>query len=92
MAELSPDVLVHAQVTIGSSPTLILDVDESRDRKGIITINLGSVDVYLGNANVTTANGLLLLGTKGASVSIPSSAALYGVCASSAAISYMATY
>lgn len=92
MGELAPDVLDHDQVTIGTDAKLILAAGDIRNRLGVIVINLGSVDVYLGNANVTTATGLLLVGTKGASVSIPTSAALYGICGSSQAVSYMATY
>ena len=40
---------------------------------------VGAGDIFLGIAGVTVANGALLVGTKGASVTIPTQAAVFGI-------------
>lgn len=50
-------------------------------RRSLLIVNHGTTDVYLGPATVTTANGLLLPGVKGASVSIPTTALVQGIVA-----------
>lgn len=51
-------------------------------RASVTIMNLGTVDVYLGVTDVTTSTGILLLGVKGASIAIPTSAAVFGTVAS----------
>lgn len=66
------------QVTVQITATKI--VPQNTGRHSVVITNLGSSDVYLGaTPNVTASNGQLLPGTKGASISIPSSSAVYGV-------------
>lgn len=51
-------------------------------RSGCLFINMSSIDIYFGDADVTTATGLLLLGTKGAGISIPTTGEIWAVAAS----------
>lgn len=48
-------------------------------RRSLLIVNHGTTDVYLGTGTVTTSNGILLTGTKGASISIPTAAAVNGI-------------
>lgn len=49
---------------------------------------LGTVDVYIGGTNaVTTSTGTLLVGIRGASITIPTDGAIYGISASSSSVS-----
>jgi hypothetical protein len=70
-----------AQVSVGTTATQIV---ASRSGRQLVTVvQSGTTDVYLGSANtVTTSNGLLLPGTKGASVTLPYAGAVYGIVAS----------
>lgn len=63
-------------------------------RVAVTITNLGTVDIWLGaTTGVTTTTGTLLPGTKGASVTIPTNAAVYGVVATGTqAVSVMETY
>ena len=79
------------QVSVLGTATQIVAAYPSRS--GIVITNLGTTDVYLGeNANVTTATGHLLPGTKGASVSFATTGAIYGITSGSAqTVSYLQT-
>lgn len=78
------------QVTVGTGATLIAAVNPNR---GTITIvNLGTGALYVGNSNVTVATGQLLPGVVGASVTINSTAAIYGIAAVAQAVSYLENY
>ena len=65
------------QVSVGASATLI--VAANHDRSGLVITNLGTTDVYIGLAGVTTSTGHLLPGTKGASVAFSTTLAVYGI-------------
>lgn len=69
-----------AQATIGTTATLIVAARSGRDT--VVVENHGTTDVYVGPAGVTAATGLLLPGTKGASIAIETTDAVYGVVAS----------
>jgi hypothetical protein len=74
----------YGQVSVTSAPTQIVGIN--RSRQSVIIVNHGSADVYLGDVNVTTSTGLLLVGSKGiagASVTIPTTNAVYGIVATS---------
>ena len=66
-----------SQVLIGTTATLINAATPGTDS---ITIeNMGTTDVYIGKSNVTTATGFLLPGSVGASITLPTTEAIYGV-------------
>lgn len=66
-------------------------VDFSAPRRRITLVNHGSVDVYLGEATVTTSNGLNL--KVGASITLETQAAIQGITASgTGAIHYIEEY
>lgn len=69
-----------AQATIATTPTLILAQRAGRD--AVIVEQTGTTAVYIGASDVTTSTGLLLPGVVGASVSIETTDAVYGVVAS----------
>lgn len=69
--------IATSQVTANATATQLA---AQRTGRGAITImNLGTTPVYLGAAGVTASTGILLPGTAGASVTIPTSAAVFGV-------------
>lgn len=51
-------------------------------RKRIIIVNHGTTDVYIGSGTVTTSNGLLLIGIKGAALTLETTATIKGIVAS----------
>ena len=68
------------QVTVLATATLI--VGSNTGRKATVITNLGTTAVYLGpNSGVTTANGQLLPGVVGASISIPQTGPVWGIAA-----------
>jgi hypothetical protein len=68
------------QITCANTATQITTARAGR--QGIAVTNLGTVDVYIGTSGVTTSNGDLLLGLKGASASYTTSATIYCIVAS----------
>lgn len=81
------------QVTVDNSGTTVV-VAARADRIAVMITNLGTTDVYLGFATgLTTGTGDLLPGIKGASVTIPTTAEVFGVvAAASQAVSVMEIY
>lgn len=78
------------QVAIGTTATQI--VPARTGRVAVTVILNGAADVFLGVAGVTTANGVLLLGVKGSSVTIPTQAAVFGVSGSTQPVSFVETF
>lgn len=73
------------QVSLDTTGTVQI-VPARANRTGLLVAMVGSTDAYLGFASgVTTANGFILEGTKGAWVSIPFTGAVYG-CASTGSV------
>lgn len=69
------------QIAVEAVATLIAAARPGR--KGVVVQNLGAVDVWLGFSNaVTASNGLLLLGSRGATFFIDGGAAIYAIVAS----------
>jgi hypothetical protein len=66
-----------AQATVGTTPTLIVAARAGRDT--VIIENMGTTSVFLGDANVSATNGLLLPGAVGASVALETTDAIYGI-------------
>lgn len=71
--------LATAQVSVGTTATLLAAARVGRG--SIMLTNLGTVDTWIGGSGVTTTTGVLLVGTKGATLTIPTSAAVYGIVA-----------
>lgn len=72
--------IAQAQFIVNSTSAEIIPARAGR--RSLLIVNHGTSDVYLGTGTVTTGTGLLLTGTKGASISIPTSAAINGLVAS----------
>ncbi len=83
--------IATAQVTVANTSTLIAATRSGRN--AITIVNSGTTPVYIGVTGVTTATGVLLPGSVGAALTLPTTAAVYGVVASSTqAVSYVETY
>ena len=69
--------LATAQVSVATTNTQIAAARATRN--SITVTNTGTTAVYVGNTGVTTSTGMLLPGVVGASITIPTTAALFGV-------------
>lgn len=64
--------------------------DFDRTRAGLLVINLSAIDIWLGDADVTSSTGILLLGVKGSAISISTTAPIWAVASSGTpAVSWM---
>lgn len=71
--------IATAQVSVAATATSVV---AARTGRAAVTItNLGATDVYLGVTGITTATGTLLPGVRGANITIPTSAAVFGIAA-----------
>lgn len=69
-----------SQATIATTPTQIVAARAGRD--SVVIEQTGTTKVYIGDLNVTTSTGLLLPGVEGASISLETTDAVYGIVAS----------
>lgn len=67
------------QVSLASTATQI--VSSRSTRRSITIVNLSTTDMYIGGSGVTTSTGQLLLGTKGAAITMEVVGAIYGIVA-----------
>jgi hypothetical protein len=77
--------IATAQVSVANLATLIAAARTGPPGTGRVAItieNSGTTDVFIGLSNVTTGTGILLPGVKGAALTIPTTAAVYGITAS----------
>ncbi len=83
--------IANNQVSVTTTSSTV--VTSRAGRRSLLIVNHGTTDVFLGTGTVTTSNGLLLKGTAGASVSIPTSAAVNGIVASGTqTVSYLEVF
>lgn len=83
--------LTTGQVTVGTAATLICSGVYALG--SLVIVNHGTTDIFIGNAGVTTATGLLLPGVKGASVELDFAGDVYGiVAAGTQAVSFAQSY
>lgn len=83
--------IAHNQVSVGTSATAI--VAARARRRSVTIVNHGTTDVYVGGTGVTTGNGVLLPGTKGAAITIETTAAVSAVVGSGTqTVSYFEEY
>lgn len=66
-----------AQATVTTAASII--VPTRAGRGGVMITNLGTTDVYIGTSGVTTTTGTILVGSKGSSINIPTTAAIYAI-------------
>jgi len=83
--------LAAGQFTV--STTAGIAVPARAGRSAVTITNLGTTDVFIGPSGVTATTGHLLPGIKGASITVPTSAAIYAIIAAgSQAVSYLDTF
>lgn len=83
---------VYEGFTTGQTTVLLAAIQiapASAGRDTITLVNTSAVACWIGGAGVTVGTGLLLNGAVGATLVLPTTAALFGITASSATISYM---
>jgi hypothetical protein len=68
------------QATITTSAAVVVPANASR--RSVTIVGIGTTDAYLGVVGVTTGTGVLLVGVKGAAMTIETAAAIYGIVAS----------
>ncbi len=88
--------IAPGQVSVGTTPTLVAAARTGAPgtgRQSITIINGGTVDEFCGGSGVTTTTGVLLVGSKGASLNLNTQAAIYCVVATGTEpTSYIETY
>lgn len=70
-----------SQVNVDNTLGGVQIVGVRATRQAVLIVNLGTTDVYIGVSGLTTSTGSLLPGTKGAFLSIPTVAAVFGITA-----------
>ncbi len=83
-----------SQVSVASTANGTQLTAANSSRSGIQITNLSSTDIYVGEqaTGLTTSNGHLLLGTKGASISFSTTSAVYAIASTgSATVSILET-
>lgn len=85
--------LANGQVSVGTTAGGTQVVTARATRRAVTITNLGTTDVYIGVGTVSTTNGDLLLGVKGASKTICTTAAVKAIVASgSQNVSFLEEY
>ena len=83
--------LETGQISVGTSATLILPA--RRQRRSLLIVQHGSNAVYIGkDENVTSTTGVLLTGTAGVGLSIPTTGEIWGIAGSAQTVSYIEIY
>ena len=83
--------LETGQVSVGTSATLILPA--RKQRRSLLVVQHGTNAVYLGkDENVSTTTGVLLTGTAGSGISIPSTGEIWGIAGSAQTVSFVEVY
>lgn len=75
LAYYSPTHIKTGQVTATGGSTAVLPFET--DRVSVAIVNHGPTACYVGTANVTTSNGVLLAGATGTSIAIDTRAAIF---------------
>lgn len=82
--------IATSQVNVGTASTQIVP---ARSGRLAVTITMvGAGDIFVGVTGVTAANGALLLGVKGSSITIPTQAAVFGIGAVAQQVSVLETF
>lgn len=87
--------MATGQVASSLSPAAAVQIVAARSGRRSVTITnvTGSQPVYLGASGVTTATGFFLAGTVGASVTLPSTAAVFATAPTTAqTLSFIENY
>jgi len=82
--------MATSQISVGTVSTLI--VAARVGRSSVTITNLGATDIFIGNTGVALTTGTLLVGTKGAAITIPTSAAIYGIASVAQSVSFIENY
>lgn len=79
----------YGVVTVDTTATGVVVKAANASRRRITVVNHGAVDVFIGfDTSLSAANGALLVGVKGASLSFFTTAQIRAICASSQVVGY----
>jgi hypothetical protein len=93
VTEVGNTNLATNQISVDTTAGGKLIVAARVGRNSVTAVNHGTTDVFLGPSGVTISTGTLLVGVKGACITLPLAGALYGiVAAGSQTVSYAETY
>lgn len=81
--------LATNQISVATTAGGTLIVAARAGRARVTITNLGTTDVFVGNTGLTAANGQILIGTKGASITLHTSAAVYGIAGTAQSVSFI---
>lgn len=85
--------IASGQVSVGNAAPGTQIVAARTTRRGVLITNLGTTDVWIGVSGVTTATGALLPGVRGASITVSTIAAVFGIVgAGSQSVSFLEEY
>ena len=85
--------IATGQVSVATTAGGTLICAARATRRSITIVNLGTTDVYIGASGLTTSTGLLLLGAKGAAITLETAAEIYGIVGSGTqSVSYIEEY
>jgi hypothetical protein len=85
--------LASSQVSVDTTSGGKLIAAARAGRGAVTIINTGTIAVFIGPSGVTTSTGALLPGIAGASITIPTTAAVYGIVSNgSQTVSVLETY
>lgn len=85
------DDMATGQVTVTTTAAVVYGGNVKA--REVTFVNLGTTDVYFGKSNVTTGNGQLLVGTKGAAITIKTRSPVYAIVGTGTqAVSFMALF
>ena len=83
--------LETGQVSVGTTATLILPA--RRHRRSLLIVQHGTNAVYIGkDLSVSSTTGVLLTGTVGSGISIPTTGEIWGIAGSAQTVSYIEIY
>lgn len=82
--------MATGQVSCGTSSTALVAARAGRSRVKITMV--GAVDAFVGNTGVAVGTGDLLVGTKGSTMTLETSAAVFCVAASAVTVSFIEMY
>jgi hypothetical protein len=85
--------ITTSQATVDTTSGGVQIVAARPGRHKLTLVNLGTVDVWIGQKGLTSSTGALLVGTKGATLEVDTQDAVYGIVGSgSQAVAAIETY
>lgn len=82
--------IATGQVSVGTGNTQVIAARSGR--QAVTITNLGTGVVYLGNTGVLSTTGMILPGVIGASITIPTQGAVFGIAPVAQSVAFLETF